>query len=63
MASISYGKEDKRYLGKYAEVLVKGNFGESLEGFPKNLRRLTLKAPNTEKVDSYLQELFFLELN
>lgn len=57
-----YEKKDREYLEKYVEFLLRGNFGESLSGFPDSIRRLRLKRPDLDEVDEYLKQLFVLEI-
>ena len=57
-----YEKNDREYLEKYVEILLRGNFGEALSGFPSSIRRLRLKRPDIDEVDEYLQQLFVLEI-
>ena len=56
-----FEKEERIYLEKFAETVLKNNFGDDLIGFPQPIRKLKLKFPRPELVDDDVKTLFILQ--
>ncbi len=58
-----YESEEQKYLKFYAHNVLKGNFGEALELFPKNIQEIETEKPNIEKISNDITQLFAMQLN